>query len=131
MSTVFFVEGKPQGKGRPRFSRGIVYTPRQTIEYEKKIASSYNGGTLTEGVSVHITAFFGIPKSYTKAQKREIENGNLEPTKKPDADNIGKVVLDALNGVAYDDDRQVIDLRVLKKYSTEREGLEITIGEAK
>ena len=55
--------------------------------------------------------------------------GNLNPTKKPDADNIGKVVLDALNGIAYEDDKQVIELRVSKQYSEEREGLRITIGE--
>ena len=92
MSTVFIVKGKHQGKGRPRFSRGIVYTPRQTTEYEKRIAELYDGGTLKEGVSIHITAYFGVPKSYTKAQKTAIEKGELLPTKKPDADNIGKVV---------------------------------------
>ena len=38
------------------------------------------------------------------------------PTKKPDADNIAKVVCDALNGLAYKDDAQVIDLTVHKRF---------------
>lgn len=38
------------------------------------------------------------------------------PDKKPDADNILKAVLDALNGVAYEDDRQVVEVLCIKKY---------------
>jgi len=43
-------------------------------------------------------------------------NGCIYPTKKPDADNIAKIVLDALNGVAYTDDTQVVNLSVQKRY---------------
>ena len=125
----FFVEGKPQGKGRPRFSKNVVYTPQKTIEYEHRIADAYHGECAVGSLFVDIKAFFAIPKSYTKEQKNAIRKGNLSPTKKPDADNIGKVVLDALNGIAYEDDKQVVDLRVSKQYSEEREGLRITIGE--
>lgn len=126
----FFVDGKPQGKGRPRFARNVVYTPKQTLEYERHIAGCYDGDMLQGPLFVDIVALFSIPKSYTKAQKKAVEKGDMTPTKKPDADNIGKVVLDALNGIAYEDDKQVIDLRVTKKYSSDKEGLEITIGEA-
>lgn len=126
----FFVDGKPQGKGRPRFSRHVVYTPKETIEYEHRIAEAYDGECLAGSLFVDICAYFSIPKSYTKTQRNAIKNGYLTPTKKPDADNIGKVVLDALNGIAYEDDKQVIELRVSKKYSEDQEGLRITIGEA-
>ena len=123
----FFVEGKPQGKARPRFSRGHTYTPKTTVEYEKKIASAYNGDMLCGALWLDVTAFFGVPKSYTKKQKEAIKNGDL-PQKKPDADNIAKVVLDALNGVAYEDDKQVVRVTISKVYSFEEEGLEIEIG---
>ena len=126
----FFVEGKPQGKGRPRFSRNVVYTPKETLKYEKLIAGNYTGDVLQGPLFIDITAFFAIPKSYTKAIKKDILDGKITPTKKPDSDNIAKVVMDALNGIAYVDDRQVIDLRVVKKYSNEKEGLDIIIGEA-
>lgn len=124
----FFVDGKPQGKGRPRFGKHSVYTPKTTINYEKHIAECYTGDMLQGSLFCDITAFFAIPKSYTKKQKEDIKKGILTPTKKPDADNIAKIVMDALNGVAYEDDKQVIELRVSKLYS-EKEGLEITIGE--
>ena len=128
--TAFFVDGMPQGKGRPRFTGKRAYTPKKTADYEKRIAQSYDGECLAGALFVDITAFFPIPKSYTKTQKNAIEKGNLAPTKKPDADNIGKIVLDALNGVAYEDDKQVVDLRVKKKYAVGiRAGLRVCIGE--
>jgi len=128
--TSFFVEGAPQGKGRPRFTGKRAYTPKRTVDYEKQIAQAYDGECLAGALFVDVTAFFPIPKSYSKAQKNAIEKGNLTPTKKPDADNIGKIVLDALNGVAYEDDKQVINLRVRKKYAVgTRVGLRILIGE--
>ena len=43
--------------------------------------------------------------------------GLIHPTKKPDADNIAKIIMDALNGVAYEDDRQVVELIVRKFFS--------------
>lgn len=128
MVVSFFVEGKPQGKARPRFAKGRAYTPKTTVEYERKIAGAYSGDMLCGSLWLDITAYFGVPKSYTKKQKEAIKNGVL-PNKKPDADNIAKVVLDALNGVAYEDDKQVVELRVSKLYSFEKEGIEIQIGE--
>ena len=59
---------------------------------------------------------------------RWIIGGDTLPQKKPDADNIAKVVLDALNGVAYEDDKQVVRVTISKVYSFEKEGLEIEIG---
>lgn len=43
--------------------------------------------------------------------------GKIFPTKKPDIDNVIKVIADALNGVAYDDDKQIIDVSARKVYS--------------
>jgi len=129
----FFVSGKPQGKERPRFANGIVYTPRKTLDYETKIKGCFlidGGKKSTKELNIDILAVFKIPQSYTKKRKKEIVERGLRPDKKPDADNIAKIVMDALNGVAYDDDKQVVDLRVAKVYSEDREGLEITIGEA-
>lgn len=122
------IPGKPVGKGRPRFRRigkGVMaYTPETTIEYEKRIRMLYleeYGKENFEGktVSVEITAFFSPPKSTPKKQRMNMLRGCIFPSKKPDADNIAKIVLDALNGVAYEDDSQVINLSVQKRYSEE------------
>ena len=127
MKVIFTVPGEPQGKARARTCGGHTYTPEKTVLYENLIKSEYarqcgnlKFATLSDGtaqpVAVRIEAVFGIPKSYSKKKRERALNGELAPTKKPDADNIAKVVCDALNGVAYVDDTQVIDLRVFKRF---------------
>jgi len=64
-----------------------------------------------------IVAFYGIPKSERKWKQKLMRSGEIRPMKKPDSDNIAKVILDALNGIAFRDDSQVIDLHVTKHYS--------------
>lgn len=68
---------------------------------------------------MEITAFFDIPKSFSKKRIEEALEGCISPLKKPDADNIAKIICDALNGVAYKDDTQVVELRVRKIYAAE------------
>lgn len=119
MNVCFSVPGKPQGKGRPRFTRsGHTYTPDRTAEYEERVKLAYKqaGGSKLSGfVAADICAVFAVPKSYTKAQRAAALNASFAP-KKPDCDNIAKIILDALNGLAYDDDAQVVKLRVEKRY---------------
>lgn len=134
----FIVDGKPQGKQRPRFSRisKTVYTPNKTVKYEKQIAKAYtdSGGKCIPAdgyVSVNVSAFFPVPKSYSKKKREDCLERRLRPDKKPDMDNILKVVLDALNKVAYEDDKQVVEL-IGRKYYTESDGyLWISVREAK
>lgn len=134
----FLVYGKPQGKQRPRFSRisKTVYTPTKTAKYEKQIAKAYteSGGKCIPAdcyVSVSVSAFFPVPKSYSKKKREDCLERILRPDKKPDMDNILKVVLDALNEVAYEDDKQVVEL-IGRKYYTESDGyLWISVSEVK
>ena len=107
------IVGKVKGKMRPRFSRvnGRMYTPRTQQEYEELITAEYKrqGGRKYSGaVRVLIVIFRQLPKS---APKKIESDADLM---KPDVDNVAKSVLDALNGVAYDDDAQVVALDVLK-----------------
>ena len=127
MQVKFNVFGKPRGKQRPRLcsvgGRNIVYTPKQTIEYEKLIKASYIASSKVFferniPIEINILAYF--------FHKSSIEFA----TKKPDADNIIKIVLDALNKVAFYDDAQVSKICFEKRYSkTPR--LEITIQNLK
>lgn len=134
----FIVDGKPQGKQRPRFSRisKTVYTPTKTAKYEKQIAKAYteSGGKCIPAdcyVSVSVSAFFPVPKSYSKKKREDCLERILRPDKKPDMDNILKVVLDALNEVAYEDDKQVVEL-IGRKYYTESDGyLWVSVREVK
>ena len=123
----FTVQGEPQGKGRPRFVKTgnyvRTYTPDKTVSYENLIKLEYErqcGGYRFDDntpVDVRILAFYGIPKSVSNKKRYEMSQGRIRPIKKVDVDNLIKVVLDALNGVAYRDDIQVVDCTVRKFYS--------------
>ena len=134
MTRCFVVPGEPRGKGRPRVTRNGTYTDSETAAYEKKIVACFRkdlGGYKapdTAFLRILVIAYLGIPKSATVAQKQAMAAGRLLPSRKPDVDNICKIVLDALNGVAYKDDARVHDSRCCKFYSFEPR-LEISLEE--
>jgi Holliday junction resolvase RusA-like endonuclease len=117
---VFIVKGEPKGKGRPRFSKGRVYTPAETDHYEKLVAWSYadsaKGYKFTSPVRVTIKAYHKPPKGKSKKLVMDMLDGHILPTKKPDIDNIAKIILDGLNHIAWDDDKQIVELIVGKRY---------------
>lgn len=123
MAVLFSVPGEPGHKGRPRFTRyGHTYTDKKTVEFENLVRVAFTqhvpGHQPYEGpCRVHIDAYFSIPKSASKKRKKLMIDKQVRPTKKPDCDNIAKAVLDALNSVAYNDDKQVIEMVVRKWYS--------------
>ena len=117
----FTIHGDPVGKARPRFS-GHAYTPDKTKAYEDRVRWAYKqaGGKFHAGaVCVRIMAYFKIPKSTTKKCRAAMLDGSLPMWNRPDADNIAKIILDGLNRLAYNDDKQVIDLHISKRYSEE------------
>lgn len=123
---VFTVPGEPQGKGRPRFARPkgsnftMAYTPEKTVSYENRVKAMYVYGRfpkLDGPVRVSVVMYFGIPASVSKKARQLMLDGEIYPAKKPDADNVCKSVIDALNGIAFDDDKQVVELRAKKMYS--------------
>lgn len=131
MKIEFVVYGKPQGKQRPRFSRrsSSIYTPKNTQMYEGQIAKAYraaaNGFSFGDKpVEIWITAVF----AKAKTSKKEY------PTIKPDIDNIQKAVFDGLNGVAYNDDKQILTAVIHKtfcKLEGENPRLLVTVMESK
>lgn len=122
----FLVEAKPQGKARARTfydkraDKMRSVTPQQTKSYEDLIRWSYKaaGGQYMgeKLIKVEIQAFYPIPKSWSKKKRNDAIFERIRPTTKPDCDNIIKVVLDALNGVAYYDDKQVVSVSCDKYY---------------
>lgn len=124
------VTGKIRGKARPRICRGHAFTPKDTVQYEKLVRECYKeqDGRYLEGfVRALIIAYYKIPKSYSKKRVQAIKDGLEKPTKKPDADNIGKIILDSLNGIAYKDDSQIVDLSVIKRYTEDDERVEFNL----
>lgn len=122
----FEIPGKITGKGRPRVNTNtaIAYTPAKTKDYEELIKQyfilKYRKIQPLEGrLSVTVKAYFGIPKSTSKTNKEEMLQGNMSPVKKPDIDNIAKIILDALNKLAFNDDNQITKLIIEKEYAEE------------
>jgi Holliday junction resolvase RusA-like endonuclease len=132
----FTVPGRPIGKQRPRVTmRGgfaRAYTPKQTHEYENLVKTSYrsyNGLNKLEGpISADINIYFEPPKSLSRKKKEHLVNENSWYTSKPDTDNLIKSILDALNGLAYEDDSQVCEIYTQKKYG-ERSKIDVLLKE--
>ncbi|MDK0734992.1 RusA family crossover junction endodeoxyribonuclease [Clostridium perfringens] len=124
------VTGKIRGKARPRICRGHAFTPKDTVQYEKLVRDCYknqDGRYLEGSIKALIIAYYKIPKSYSKKRVQAIRDGLEKPTKKPDADNIAKIILDSLNSLAYKDDSQIIELMVVKRYTEDYERVEFNL----
>lgn len=115
--------GEPRGKGRPRFVRasGRTFTPPETRSYEAALRYAAQDvmaeRTLLDGpLKVAVWAFLGIPASWSRKRSAAALAGREAPTKKPDADNLIKT-LDALNGVVWRDDAQIVTAFIEKRWS--------------
>ena len=127
MKVHFVIPGPPQGKGRPRFSnRGgkvIARTPDETVVYENLIRMEYKSQCGVQRfddsamLDLRVVAYYAIPESASRKKKEAMKSGEIRPTKKPDADNVLKIVADSLNQLAYRDDAQVVDTQFRKFYS--------------
>jgi Holliday junction resolvase RusA-like endonuclease len=118
----FIVAGKPLAKGRIRFTaKGQHYTPSRTVAYEGQLAAAaaaaMGSRPPVEGpVTVLLDVHMPMAMSWSRAKKKDAENGNIRPTGRPDLDNFAKM-LDALNLIVWNDDSQIVELHVFKRYS--------------
>lgn len=122
------VDGVAVPKQRPRLSGRVAYTPKKTRDYEERVRqafrSSYHDAVPVYQSDVPVKAYIEviipIPKSWSNKKHIAAEKGEIVPTaRNGDVDNYGKSILDALNGLAYEDDAQVTTLYVTKKYGSD------------
>jgi Holliday junction resolvase RusA-like endonuclease len=114
--------GEPKGKGRPRFGNGRTFTPAATRAYEAALryAAQETMGSrplMTGPLDVIVMASFPIPKSFSKSKRSDALIGEVRPVVKPDIDNLLKVI-DALNGVVFEDDKQIVKAEIEKRYAS-------------
>lgn len=116
------IYGKPQPKERPRVYKGHGITPTRTKNYEAKIAAEWRAiypKPIEGDIRVYITFYMPIPISWSKTKKERAEREIIRPSVRPDIDNLVKIILDGLNGVAFMDDKQVVEITAAKYYSSE------------
>lgn len=118
---MFVVPGIARGKGRPRATRrGTVYTPAQTVSAEAWIKScaceQIGQPLLTTPLNVSVEIDVAVPESWSRKRREAAMAGETRPTGKPDLDNCIKILMDALNGIAWRDDAQVVRLTARKRY---------------
>lgn len=107
-------------KGRPRVSKhGHAFTPARTRDFETlaklHISRQFREEIIKTGVSINIIFGFKVPKSWKQSV---IDNMNrLAHLIVGDVDNYAKATIDAMNGIVFEDDRQITRLTCEKKYS--------------
>lgn len=123
------IYGEPYGKQnmKPTTMAGHLrlVQPSANTDYMYRIQSAFmDRYKPVEGLEsddrilyMHITAYFSIPTSVSKKTAAKMAEGKLRPIKKPDCDNISKVVCDALGGLAFRNDSQIVSLTVDKYYT--------------
>ena len=108
-----FIQGQPVPKGRPRFTRGgFAYTPKKTKDAEtyikKQVQRMYRGEPLKGPLTFYAYFIIRPPK---KPKSEMPISGNIA-----DTDNYVKLLLDALNGLLFDDDKQVVQIHAVKMF---------------
>ena len=121
----FTVDGDPVPKGRPRFARRgqfvQTYTDSKTLEYETHVALKArqaigSSEPLKGALSVFLYLRYAVPTSYTKKRKEDCLMGREFP-KRIDLDNVYKSITDAMNGIVYVDDSQIVEAHIKKVYA--------------
>lgn len=132
----FVVPGEVRGKMRPKASsfggHAKVYTPSKQIEYENWVRLCYqeaypNEKPMEGPLYAIVNVNMRVPKSASKKKRLTMLTGETKPTKKPDLDNCIKQ-LDALNGVAFADDSQIVEIHATKSFA-EEDSMSITLME--
>lgn len=133
----FTVPGEPTGKARPKVVRNGSFTkaitPEKTVLYENLVKMEFQRQCPTyfipeDPVVMKIKCFYGLAKGDSKKKRQAKLDGAIRPTKKPDIDNCIKIIADALNGLAYVDDTQIVGV-VAEKFYAEIPRVEVEITE--
>jgi Holliday junction resolvase RusA-like endonuclease len=121
----FIIPGSAVGKGRPKAARRgnfiTMYTPEKTASYENlvkiKAQEAMNGMSPIPGpCRLELLIEVVVPKAFSQKKRESALAGDIYPTTKPDIDNVLKGISDAMNGIVFDDDKQITDCTIRRRY---------------
>jgi len=129
----FVIHTEPRPKKRPKVYRWATVNPSKKDEEDvrilfKKIKTKPKK-PLSQQIRVQFKFYVTPPKSTPQWKYEYIENGYLRPNKSPDLDNYVKLILDALNGLLWEDDRFIVEIHSGKYYTLDRPRTEIFVSE--
>ncbi|MDQ0158997.1 RusA family crossover junction endodeoxyribonuclease [Alkalibacillus salilacus] len=132
----FTIHGQPVAQGRARATtfkgQARMYDPAKSKHYKHYVqlsAAQHKPSNLLKGpIDLTVRVYRPIPKSMPKYKRKLIDDGQLRPTTKPDVDNYLKAIKDALNGIIWHDDSQVVNVHI-EKYYDDQPRVEVEIRE--
>lgn len=122
------IKGAAVAQSRPRVSKGNVYYPANVTRHkgliqrattEALIKANNRAFPLNMPISMEMVVYIEYPKRLSKKKQKMFECGEVSPTRRPDVDNYAKLVMDAMQGLAYSDDSHICRLVVTKEYAAE------------
>ena len=132
MAEIFKLEGPGAAvpQARPRLTtiggHARAYDPPKSKAYKELVRECAVwqcrpdlNNLYLDAVKIKVTEYRAIPASWSKVRRAKALDGVIKPVTKPDTDNILKIIKDALNGVFWKDDAQVVHDEIIKVYSAE------------
>ncbi len=127
------IPGIPVAQGRPKFGKGHAYDPQKSRDYKAYVAlmasNQMNTPPMKEALRLTVKIYRPMPKNFSKKKQAAAEDGDIRPMTKPDLDNYIKGVKDALNGIVWADDSQVVEYGPSGKWYSDQPRVEIWVKE--
>lgn len=130
MRQTFLYIGIPKAQPRPRFRHvqtkdgrhiSMAYDPKDAAQYKDNLRAqiTQQGPRLIERdvpIRLHIDCYLPRPRAHYNSKGLLKPNAPRYSTKKPDADNIKKAIMDSMTGIVWADDNQVADPHGPRKF---------------
>lgn len=115
---IFEIHALPKAQKQTQFCKGHAFDPSK-IDRESVIwqIRPYAPKEPLQGpLNIDITFYLPIPKGTSNVRKKQMINNILYHVKRPDVDNLSYLVVNAMKDVMYEDDSQIVDLNIHKRY---------------
>ena len=104
---------------RRGYCRGIDPSKNEKQQIQWQIRPYAPKEALEGPIQLDLTFFMPIPKGTSKIKARQMANQICHHISRPDLDNLSYLIVNAMKGIIYQDDSQIVDLLLHKRYADE------------